>query len=262
MCLAVLALDAHPAFSLVLAANRDEYHARPAAPAAWWPEGLLAGRDLAAGGTWLGLTRAGRFAFVTNVRNPARHDPSAPSRGSLVPGILATSAPALVALERVVAAASRHNGFNLVAGDAAQVGWTSNRSDGVRRLATGVHGVSNGLLDDRWPKVQRTMAALDAWCRRGERDLQPLFEALADRTIAPDAELPSTGVALDWERRLSAAFIVGELYGTRCSTVVAIGRDARASFVERTFAPDGSVRGEVAHAFALGAQDSRRSMAT
>jgi uncharacterized protein with NRDE domain len=251
MCLAVVALDAHPAFALVVAANRDEYHARPTRPATWWPEGLLAGRDLAAGGTWLGLTRAGRFAFVTNVRNPARHDPAAPSRGALVPGVLGRAGSIVDALDAVRRDPAGRNGFNLVAGSAAEVAWTSNRSDEVRVLARGVHGLSNGLLDDAWPKVRRTSEALRRWCDDGDVTLDPVFAALADRAIAPDDELPSTGVPRDWERRLSAAFIVGEQYGTRCSTVVAIGRDGEASFVERSFAPDASVSGEVAYRFAL-----------
>lgn len=261
MCLAVVALDAHPDYALVVAANRDEWHARPATAAAWWENGMLAGRDLEAGGTWLGVTRAGRFAFVTNVRNPALHDPAAPSRGALVPAVLADAQRPSAALQRIRDAGTRHNGFNLVAGETGEVAWTSNRGEGVRVLERGVHGLSNGLLDDPWPKVRRTMAALARWCASGERSFAPLFAALADRTIAADAELPSTGVALDWERRLSAAFIVGERYGTRCSTVLAIGRDGAASFVEVSFDADGSTAGEVAQRFAV-AQRSARSMAT
>jgi uncharacterized protein with NRDE domain len=251
VCLAVVALDAHPYYALVVAANRDEWHARPAAPAAWWPEGLLAGRDLAAGGTWLGVSRDGRFAFLTNLRDPARHDPSAPSRGALVPRVISDPAPVADALAQARASTARHNGYNLVAGVATVVASTSNRHEGVRALAPGVHGVSNGPIDDAWPKTRRMMIATSRWTARAERDLEPLFAALADRTEAPDAELPSTGVPLDRERALSAIFIRDERYGTRCSTVLAIGRDGRATFVERSFAPDGSVTGEVAERFAL-----------
>lgn len=265
MCLAVVALDAHPRLALVVAANRDEYHARPTAPAGWWPAGVLGGRDLQAGGTWLGVTRAGRFAFVTNVRDPARHDPAAPSRGALVPAVLAHRGDVAAALADARDAGARHNGFNLVAGDLHGAAWTSNRADGVRGLAAGVHGLSNGLLDDDWPKVRLVRDAVAAWIARGGDGFGPLFDALADRRTAADEELPSTGVALDWERRLSAVFIVGERYGTRCSTVLAVARDGRARFVERSFAPDGSPTGEVDVRFDVdGSRDQRsaRSIAT
>lgn len=261
MCLAVVALDAHPAYALVVAANRDEFHARAAAPAAWWPRGLLAGRDLAGGGTWLALARDGRFALLTNVRDPARHDPAAPSRGALVPALLDDASPPESALARLRAAAGAYNGFNLVAGSAAGIAWMSNRTDAVRRLPIGVHGISNGLIDDDWPKVRRMREAVTAWAARGTGDLAPLFDALADRSIAPDEALPSTGVPLDWERRLSAVFIAGADYGTRCSTVLAIGRDGCATFVERSFTPAGEVAGEVVERFAV-TQRSVRSITT
>jgi len=259
MCLAVVALDAHPDYALVVAANRDEWHARPAAPAAWWPDGLLAGRDLTARGTWLGVSREGRFAFLTNLRDPARHDPLAPSRGALVPRVIADPAPVAEALAQARAASSRHNGYNLVAGAASGVASTSNRHTGVRTLAPGVHGVSNGPIDDAWPKTRRMMLAMSRWIGRAGKDLEPLFAALADRTEAPDAELPSTGVPLERERLLSAVFIRDARYGTRCSTVLAIGRDGIATFVERSFAPDGRVTGEVTERFAI--QPSARSIA-
>lgn len=259
MCLAVVALDAHPAYALVVAANRDEFHDRPAAPAAWWDEGWLAGRDLAAGGTWLGATRAGRFAFLTNLREPARHDPAAPSRGALVTAVLADPRPLPDALAAVRAASDAHNGYNLCSGDASQLAWTSNRTTGVRALARGVHGVSNGLIDDAWPKTRRMAAAMRAWIAGGGADLAPLFAALADRSVAPDAELPSTGVALDWERALSAVFIAGERYGTRCSTVYAIDRAGGATFIERSFRPGGAPAGEVIERYRLG---SGRAMTT
>lgn len=259
MCLAVVALDAHPDYALVVAANRDEWHERPTAPAAWWPEGLLAGRDLVAGGTWLGVARDGRFAFLTNLRDPARHDPSAPSRGALVPDVVADAAPVVDALARVRADTLRHNGYNLVAGDPTGLASTSNRYEGVRVLAPGVHGVSNGPIDDAWPKTRRMMDAMARWIAGGDRGIASLLAALADRTQAPDSELPSTGVSLERERLLSAVFIRDARYGTRCSTVLVIGRDGVATFVERSFAPDGRVTGEVTERFAL--QPSSRSIA-
>jgi len=249
MCLAIVAVDAHPRYGLVVAANRDEFHARPTAAAAWWDRRLLAGRDLEAGGTWLGLTRAGRVALLTNVREPHRLDRSAPSRGALVPAVLRDGSPVRDALARARGDGARHNGFNLVAGAADGAAWTSNRAERVVELGPGVHGLSNALLDAPWPKVLRTEAAVSAWLAAANDDIAPLFGALADRTLAPDAALPSTGVPLDWERLLSAPFIVSERYGTRSSTVVTIDRAGHACFVERSFDAAGNPCGEVVHRF-------------
>ena len=251
MCLALFALDAHPRYALVVAANRDEYHARPAAAAAWWDEGWLAGRDLRAGGTWFGVTRAGRWAFVTNVREPARYDPDAPSRGSLVPAVLADAQTPTASLERIVAGATAQNGFNLVAGDGARGAWGSNRAIASQMLPAGVHGVSNAALDTPWPKVTRTKAAMAEWCSTAESDIALLFAMLADTRVAPDAELPATGVTPERERLLSAPFIVSADYGTRCSTVLTVARDGAARFVERSFGPSGKALRDVEHRFAI-----------
>jgi uncharacterized protein with NRDE domain len=253
MCLAVLALDAHPRHAVVLAANRDEAHARAALPAAWWtaPDpSILAGRDLVGGGTWLGVDRRGRFAFVTNVRDPARHDPAAPTRGTLVPRVLGDAAPVDVAVTRAVQDAGALNGFNLLAGDARGAAWGSNRGVAGQRLAPGVHGVSNALLDTPWPKVVRTRERLAAWLATDDDDLAPLFALLADRTPAPDDLLPDTGVGRERERLLSPPFISSPTYGTRCSTVVTIGRDGRVRFVERRFDAAGATVGESQFEFA------------
>jgi uncharacterized protein with NRDE domain len=253
MCLAVLAQDAHPRFAVVLAANRDEHHARPSRPASWWDEGWLAGRDLEAGGTWLGVTRTGRYALVTNIREPDKRAPGAPSRGHLVTSVLAAAAPPTEAVAAIVADAAAYNGFNLIAGDTTSACWGCNRPPASRALANGVHGISNAVLDATWPKVARTKAALAAWCAHGSEDLEALFAVLAERTRAPDAELPSTGVPLEWEQLLSSPFIAGEAYGygTRCSTVIAIGRDGRTRFIERTFDPTGRQTGAVDLGFEL-----------
>jgi uncharacterized protein with NRDE domain len=254
MCLAIVALGAHPRYAVVIAANRDEFHARPAAPAQWWDEGWLAGRDLAAGGTWLGVTRAGRWALLTNVRDPARFDPRAPSRGGLVTQALADPAPATAVVPALVAASAHHNGYNLVGGDLGAACWASNRNAGAKVLASGLHGLSNHLLDTPWPKVVRTKAAVAAWCREdagGGRGPEALFDILCDRRPAPDGELPATGIPLDRERLLSAPFIVSDSYGTRCSTVIVIGHDGAARFVERSFDPAGRETGVVDERFAI-----------
>jgi uncharacterized protein with NRDE domain len=251
MCLALLALDAHPRYAVVIAANRDEYHARGTAPAAWQREDWLGGRDLEAGGTWLGVTRSGRFALLTNVRDPARRHPHAPSRGLLVPKVLSDPADVPQSLATVRESGARYNGFNLLAGTPHDAAWTSNYGDGVRRLQSGLFGLSNALLDVPWPKVMRMREALASWVRRGDDDAEPLFSALADRAVAPDPALPSTGVPLEWERRLSAPFIVSDGYGTRSSTVVTIDRDGNVRFTERSFSAGGKLDGEVEHRFSV-----------
>jgi uncharacterized protein with NRDE domain len=251
MCLALFALDAHPLFALVVAANRDEYHARAATPAAWRDAGWLGGRDIKAGGTWFGVTRAARWAFVTNVREPSRHDPDAPSRGALVPAVLGDAESPSRSVARVVAGATALNGFNLVGGEKHEAWWGSNRATATQALLPGIHGISNAGLDTPWPKVTRTRAALVAWCAHADADIAPLFATLGDTTRAPDDELPATGISLDRERLLSAPFIVSETYGTRCSTVFTLGRDGDARFVERTFDARGTAVGEVEHRFAV-----------
>jgi len=254
VCLAVVALNAHPDYPLVVAANRDEFHARPTAPAHWWPDraprNLLAGRDLLAGGTWLGITTAGRWAFVTNVREPGRYDPAAPSRGALVVSVLDDPRDAVAAVT-AAHGATHHNGFNLIAGDVARAAWTSNRAAGTTVLAPGIHGVSNASLDTPWPKLERVKAGVAAWTRAGGADPDGLFDLLADRARPADDALPHTGVPLEWERLLAAPFIVSERYGTRCSTVLTVGRDGTAMLHERSFDPGGQAAGEARHAFAV-----------
>jgi len=253
MCLALIAFGAHPRYRVVIAANRDEFHARPAAPAAWWDEGILAGRDLKAGGAWLGVDRRGRFAFVTNVREPSRQDPAAPSRGALVPRLLGEDAALSAALPAIVTDGDRHNGFNLVAGAVSELHWGSNRAASPATLPRGIYGVSNHLLDTPWPKVERTKTAFARWCAgpNGTDDLAPVFALLRDTGRAPDEDLPATGVPLEWERMLSSPFIVSPAYGTRCSTVLTIAPGGEVRLVERSFDPAGTETGEVDYRFAL-----------
>jgi uncharacterized protein with NRDE domain len=251
MCLAVLAFDAHPAYRIVIAANRDEYHARPALPAQWWPEGWLAGRDLAGGGTWLGITRNGRWALLTNVREAGRKDTRAPTRGALVTAVLDSAEPPLAALAAVAARGADYNGFNLLAGEGNEAGWYSNRAGTPTRLAAGTYGISNAALDTPWPKVRAAKARVARWCAEQREDAEALFAALGARELAADHELPATGVSLQWERRLSARFIVSEEYGTRCSTVILVGRDGAAVFEERTFDAMGALTGTARHAFTV-----------
>ncbi|HKJ94554.1 MAG TPA: NRDE family protein [Gammaproteobacteria bacterium] len=251
MCLLLMAVDEHPGFPLVVAANRDEFHERPTEPADWWPDRpLLGGRDLRAGGTWFAVDRLGRFAAVTNVRDPARRlvDPPA-SRGELPVRALESGADDRT-VESLRDGMERYDGFNLIFGGAGGVFWLSNRGGTAGRLASGVHGLSNHLVDTPWPKVTRGRAALAAQLQRQQLDdPEPFFDLLYDRRTAPDADLPDTGVGLPLERRLSPLFIVGETYGTRCSTVLLVSTEGRVTFAERRFDPDGRANGTTVKRF-------------
>ena len=251
MCLIALAVGRHPRYPLVLAGNRDEFHRRAAVPAHRWPDApaLFGGRDLEKGGTWLGVSDRGALAVITNYRDPSRpRDLAAPSRGGLVAGFLREehdTAPSF--LERVTRSDGPHEGFNLIAADRTGVWYGSNRGAGPTRLGPGVHGLSNHLLATPWPKVRRlTEAVADVLAAPSDDAMdEALFAALRDRTVPPDAQLPDTGVGLDWERRLAPAFIVSADYGTRCSTVLKLSADGVLHFEERTYSAAGALTGTV-----------------
>jgi uncharacterized protein with NRDE domain len=241
MCLLLMALDRHSTYPLILLANRDEYYERATASARFWEEApsVLAGRDLRAGGTWLGITRNGRIAAVTNYRDPSALKEGAPSRGRLVSDFLLGQKEPMEYLDSLDREAEKYNGFNLIIGDKGQLYWYSNRGHGVQSLGSGVYGLSNHLLDTPWPKVIRGKDALTSLFS-GQRapSLEELFHILADRTLADDESLPHTGVELEWERILSPIFIKSPTYGTRSSTVVLIDAENRVTFVEKTFNAD------------------------
>jgi uncharacterized protein with NRDE domain len=242
MCLIVFAWRAHPDYRLLVAANRDEYFARPSAPADFWDDrpGVLAGRDLEAGGTWLGITPQGRFAALTNYRHPADRRPRAPSRGALVGEFLAGTVGPKHYMADVEKRAAEYNGFSLLVGDSTSLHFFSNRSGPSMRVDPGVHGLSNHLLDTPWPKIAKSKAWLAGQIARGF-DAEAAFRALDDTAHAPGEELPSTGVSLELEERLSAIRIPAVAgYGTRCSTVVSFSEDGRIEFHERSFREDGS----------------------
>jgi uncharacterized protein with NRDE domain len=244
MCLILFAWKVHPDYPLVVAANRDEFYARPTALAAFWSDApaVLAGRDLEAGGTWMGLTCSGRFAALTNYRAPEHHLAGRPSRGRLVADFLTATSPALDYLEQSSAYGRECNGYNLLVGDGERLGWASNVAGEIRELTPGIYGLSNHLLDTPWPKVGAGRTALTRVIE-ALPDQRGLFELLADDAVHPDHALPQTGVSLEWERLLSAAFIRSTTYGTRSSAVVCIGDDGFASLEEQTWLP-GAVRGE------------------
>jgi len=253
MCLIYVAWRVSPAYPLVVAANRDEYHARPAAPAHWWrdEEHIVAGRDLEAGGTWLGLSRRGRFAALTNYRDPASRRTDARSRGTLVSDVLRSRAPVLECLAEVAAQGERYNGFTLIAWDGETLAWTSNRGGEPAVIAPGVHGLSNHLLDTPWPKVEEGKLDLLSLLARRPPTPGDLLGLLDRREAAPDERLPDTGVGAERERWLSPRFILGADYGTRCSTVVLVSPGGDVVFRERSFDAAGEPRGDEVHGFRI-----------
>ncbi|MBN2438860.1 MAG: NRDE family protein [Deltaproteobacteria bacterium] len=237
MCLILFAWRMHENFPLVLAANRDEFYERPSAPAAFWQDApdLLAGRDLREGGTWLGITRTGRFAAVTNYRDPASLKIGAPSRGKLVSDYLRGRETPGAYINRIKHDANCFNGFSLLVGDPARLFYFSNRG-AAQRLKSGIYGLSNRLLDTPWPKVEQGKTAFLALLKEKKGlSREALFDLLADRTRSPDDRLPDTGVGLAWERILSSLFIESPVYGTRSSTVLLIDRMRCVTFTERVF---------------------------
>lgn len=237
MCLILFAHRYHPDYPLVLAANRDEYYARPSASASFWPEAprLLAGRDLVGGGSWLGITRAGRWGAITNYRHPAEFSRHGRSRGLLVRDYLLGDTPPLAFVEELAAGADPYPGYNLLAGEGEELAWFSNRGGAPRRLPAGIYGLSNHLLDTPWPKVAGGKRALAALLAAPSPDPEALFALLADSSPAADALLSDTGIGPERERQLSPRFIRTPGYGTRCSTVLLIDRERQVTFIERNF---------------------------
>jgi uncharacterized protein with NRDE domain len=251
MCLILVAWRAHPDYPLVIAANRDEYHVRTALPANWWPEPpILAGRDLSAGGTWLGVTRDARFAALTNYRDPARVRADTPSRGAIVPSVLRDSQPLDRQLQRLQVEGPDYNGFNLIYGNREQLAVFESVAGTGRLLPEGVYGLSNHLLDTPWPKVVTAKAAL-GHALRNLPDEAALLALLRDTRQADEPQLPRTGVSVEWERLLSSAFIHAPDYGTRCSTIVTLHRKGQVRFTEWTWNASGAADGEVRFAFQM-----------
>ena len=225
----------------MFAGNRDEFHGRPTSAADFWEDHpyLLAGRDLQAGGTWLGITTSGRFATVTNFREPDTRSEGMRSRGELVVNHLTSGIGPLDYLLGLKPHAMHFSGFNLILGDSDTFYYYSNRDGAPQEIPPGIYGLSNGLLDTPWPKVRRAKELFQEAVRRQGFGPDDLLTVLRDDVRPDDALLPETGVGATWERVLSSIFISGALYGTRASTVVTIGRRGEVRFVERSFGPEG-----------------------
>ena len=253
MCLILFSLDQHPRYPLIIAANRDEQYARPSLPIAFWPDApdVAAGRDLEAGGTWLGITRQGRWAALTNYRQAGSYRLEAPSRGRLVSDYLLANVSPERYVEDIRESAERYNGFNLLVGSGTEVCYFSNRTDRSQRVSPGSHGLSNHLLDSAWLKVTAGRQMLDSL--PGELAAAPLTDLLLQglhaRSIPSDSELPDTGVGVQRERVLAPPFIVSETYGTRASTVILVDRAGAVCMTERLFGSMGKPLGGAALEF-------------
>jgi uncharacterized protein with NRDE domain len=244
MCLILFAYQQHSDYRLVLTANRDEFYERPTATLNFWNDHpqVLAGRDLVQQGTWMGITRNGRFAAITNYREVIAPMADSPSRGHLVADFLTGSASPQRYLDDTLAKADRFSGFNLILGDTQALYYFGNRDGRIRKLEPGLYGLSNRLLDTDWPKVQkgkrRLAAALGPETKGSSRiEAQSLMRLLQNQEKAPDNQLPQTGVGIEKERMLAPAFITSRDYGTRSSSVVLISRNNQVDFREISWAP-------------------------
>ncbi len=252
MCLILLAMDYHPRYKLVVAANRDEFYQRPAAPACFWqdePE-ILAGKDIKEGGAWMGVTRQGRFAALTNYRDPQNIKPQAPSRGHLVLDYLQNNISPFSYLDNLPEGGQEYNGFNLLAGTIDELYYYSNRKKKVCKIDRGLHAVSNSLLDVPWPKVTKGVHGLGSILNQEDIDVEDLFALMKNRDIPVDQDLPDTGVGLEMERWLAPVFIVSADYGTRSTSLLLADRNNKIRFWERSYDPqNAAISNEVYYEF-------------
>jgi uncharacterized protein with NRDE domain len=234
MCLIFTAINYHPVYKLIVAANRDEFYSRKTAAASYWSDhpDVLGGRDLQAGGTWMGMNKNGKIAMLTNYRDPANIMRDAPSRGFLVSDYLENDADAESYLKSLQPA--KYNGFNLIVGDVNQLWYLSNYKDGITKLDKGLFGLSNHLLDTPWPKVVRGKKKLAPILGKSDLTTAELMEFLYDTEVATE-NLPNTGVSPDLEKALSSMFIKTPGYGSRCSTVVLVDKENHVKFSERVY---------------------------
>ena len=234
MCLIFTAINYHPVYKLIVAANRDEFYSRKTAPANYWTDypHVLAGRDLQAGGTWMGMTKGGKISMLTNYRDPLHIKADAPSRGYLVADYLEKDVDIESYLQNIEP--SKYNGFNLLLGDVNNLWYLSNYKDGITKLENGLYGLSNHLLDTPWPKVVKGKKKLTPILGKSDLTTNELMEFLYDTEVAND-NLPNTGVSADLERALSSMFIKTTNYGSRCSTVVLVDKENHVKFSERVY---------------------------
>ena len=251
MCLIAFAWQSHRDWPLIVAANRDEYHTRPTAPAGYWVDAphIFGGRDLQDGGTWMAVTRDARFAALTNFRDAAPATPTPRSRGHLVADYLRTDAPPLAHSLVVASIRDNYRGFNLLFGDRESLWYMPDRGSGPAPVVAGVHALSNARLNTPWPKASGLAEAMrglvDGPAAAPDELSDILFDALADTRPAPDELLPATGVGVERERQLSSRMIVAPLYGTRSSSVMLVASNGGIHFAERSYDPDGRATGTI-----------------
>lgn len=237
MCLILFSWKTNPKHKLILAANRDEFYDRPTQKVSVWddhPE-VIAGRDIQAGGTWIGVTKSGRLAALTNYRDPQNIDPKAESRGRLTADFLSGTDSPEQYLRKLKNSGRHYNGFNLMVGDSNQLFHYNNVNHDIKEVTPGIYGLSNGFFQENWPKIKKGKSALETLVKKEEVSTNQLLDILGNKQIADDIELPKTGIPLDWERALSPLFIETENYGTRCSTIIFTSYTDHTSFTEKTY---------------------------
>ena len=237
MCLIFISFQYHPKYKLIVAANRDEFYNRKTAAANYWSDHpqILAGRDLEAGGTWLGMSTSGKISMLTNYRDLKNINPAAPSRGQLVSDYLKSSITAQAYMQGIESDGKRYNGFNLIVGNPEELWYYSNYRNGITKLAPGFYGISNHLLESPWPKVLIGKQKISPAFQKNDIDPDRVFEILYDDHIADDDQLPDTGLPLERERALSSMFIKTSNYGSRCSTLVLVDASNEVLFAERVY---------------------------
>lgn len=254
MCIVSFHFQQHPKYKLIIAANRDEFYRRPAEALHFWPDepNILAGRDLEAKGTWLGMTKDGKFATLTNYRHPKYfNDQDKRSRGDIVTNFLTGSTHPETYLQQLHERRHEYSGFNIIVGNADELYYYGNEQGEVIKIEPGTHSLCNQLLNTPWPKVKRAKSSLNDYVMNNETiNPDELFIQLQDDTVAPDEELPDTGIGLERERQVSPIFIRTEDYGTRVSTVILITHDNQVQFIERTFY-NGEFEKEVPYEFII-----------
>jgi uncharacterized protein with NRDE domain len=237
MCIALFSYKNTPGYRLILAANRDEFLARPTAPLDWWSDNnrILAGRDIQDGGTWLGVSRKGSFGVLTNYRELPKMNESLKSRGEIIVRYLSADSMLPDFFRGLQERASHFRGFSLLLGNASSLWYYSNRCDELLEVVPGIHGLSNHLLNSNWPKVERGKMLFAEVVQDTRFDRDSLFEILHDTAQPDKSELPDTGVGSEWEEKLGPIFITSDNYGTRSSAILTITDNGKITFYERTY---------------------------
>lgn len=249
MCILFIAVEQHPDYPLIIAANRDEFHARLTTPSHQWTDNpdIFAGKDEQAGGTWMGLSSAGRISALTNIRAPEREKLDAKTRGELVINALFSEDDALFS-RQLQTNADDYNGFNLVYGEWHSLNVFNSHTHESHELTPGVYGLSNAALNTPWPKVQLGISSLNNACRNASAlNVEDLFAILHNREVAADEHLPNTGIAKPWEKMLSSIFICSPDYGTRSSTILTVDNQSQLRWEERSYNAQGNETGRVTH---------------